>query len=77
MFVNSKNVEVKMKNYTLEEAMRQVDEISLRKDRDGRSFAVMVMAHGRYINLISVNIDGIEESLIEAIALAADWACRI
>lgn len=66
-----------MKNYTLEEAMRQVDEISLRKDRDGRSFAAMVMAHGRYINLISVNIDGIEESLIEAIALAADWACRI
>ena len=66
-----------MKNYTLEEAMRQVDEISLRKDRGGRSFAVMVMAHGRYINLISVNIDGIEESLIEAIALAADWACRI
>ena len=66
-----------MKNYTLEEALRQVDEISLRKDRDGRSFAVMVMAHGRYINLISVNIDGIEESLIEAIALAADWACRI
>jgi len=43
-----------MKNYTLEEAMRQVDEISLRKDRDGRSFAVMVMAHGRYyvMNLI-------------------------
>lgn len=66
-----------MKNYTLEEAMRQVDEISLRKNRDERSFAVMVMAHGRYINLISVNIDGIEESLIEAIAFAADWACRI
>ncbi len=66
-----------MKNYTLEEAMRQVDEISLRKNRDGRSFTVMVMAHGRYINLISVNIDGIEESLLEVIALAADWACRI
>ena len=66
-----------MKNYTLEEAMSQVDEISLRKNRDGRSFVVMVMAHGRYINLVSINIDGIEESLIEAIAFAADWACRI
>ena len=75
MFVNRENVEVKMK--TLEETLKCVDEITLRRQRDG-SFNVMVLAQGRYINLVSVNIDkDVKETLADVIALSAEWACRI
>lgn len=62
---------------TLEEALKCVDEITLRRQRDDR-FNVMVLAQGRYINLVSVNIDkDVKETLADVIVLSAEWACRI
>lgn len=62
---------------TLEETLKYVDEITLRRQRDD-SFSVMVLAQGRYINLVSVNIDkDVKETLADVIVLSAEWACRI
>lgn len=62
---------------TLEETLKCVDEITLRRQRDD-SFNVMVLAQGRYINLVSVNIDkDVKETLADVIVLSAEWACRI